>query len=426
MTTPSSSPVVVIHGFSDSNCPTKGLSKMHFGYYAKDDKENLLFLEHGVVSHVTTHDDGTEIKDPIIGTNNAAEYYSMIMLHEHVCRWAEQNSVKPENIKLYLYTDSRLMYNQVVGKWRVKNDNLKPLYVKMQRIKQLLPYEINWIEREENNLANNLAADEVARDTFNKMEMKDNIYRIQKHAAIKQCATSFPDYEFVRSYLFTGLPEVKAQLEEAIQESDINPATVRACLTRFRQEVGKIEERILIPQEEISRNSRRKIDGGVEKHKQAGLLASEAVMFLEPKHRAMFNGTFISLITSFRKAHRDVTPELLASMAKDSIARDTENPQQWLKNLARLWNPINAEYVGKAVERLKDSINFFDDLVVQGDFDGLRNELQYFFTSLFTDRMEGLEILKAAEGIVEGEEASEENRSAVMDFTDTFEDKSVF
>ena len=330
----------IIHGFGDSNCPTKGITQMNYGYYAKDELDNVILLEYGVVGRKVKTKDDTYEEVPMEGTNNAAEYYAMIQLHEHVCRWAEEQGIALTEIQLYLYTDSKLLYNQVTGQWKVKGDNLKPLHQRMLTLKKQLDYTLNWIERENNALANNLAADEVARDSFNKVEMKENIYRIGDHMHYKPTAVSFPKYEFARTYLASQLPQLKEELVDLISLDDPDPDVVRSCIKRMIREAHTVEARIAKPSEEcLNINSKKR--EGVALHQKAGELASAAVLLLDPQYRAAFNGTFISLITSFRKANRELTSEELASLAKKSISMNEKDPQEWLRNYARINNPAH-------------------------------------------------------------------------------------
>ncbi len=85
-----------------------------------------------------------------ITTNNQAEYRAIIAALEEAIRLGAR--------QVELNSDSELIVRQIMGKYRVKNTALKPLY---QRVKQLGSrldsFTINHIPREENKEADNLA-----------------------------------------------------------------------------------------------------------------------------------------------------------------------------------------------------------------------------------------------------------------------------
>lgn len=412
---------MVINAFSDSTCPNKGQTKMYFGYVAETEDREICFLGKGYVTSALLNSENIieDIKlpaeDPLLGTNNAAEYYAMILLHRHVMAWVKEKGLNPKDVILNLFTDSHLMYNQVVGKWRVKHQNLLPLYSRMLSLQKVLPYTLHWIEREKNELANQLSTSEFSKTAFNEMPLQESIYRANAQSATKAGATTFPAFKFVRDYLLSDLPKLKRELEEAVTEpTDVDTNEVNDCLSRIREEIGEIRSKILVPQEKVSFNSRRKVEDGISKHQAAGLLASEAVALLDENSRAQFNGTFISIITSIRKAHKDITAEALADLARRSIAYDPQDPQFWLRNLARLWNPMNFETVNTAIIQLEDSVNAFEQLLQEKDYVGLRDDVSLFFNRLFSDRSSHIEILQ--------EEISEN----AEEFKGTFEDRNVW
>ena len=86
-----------------------------------------------------------------LATNNIAEYQALI------CALKEALSLKADQIKIF--TDSELMYCQIKGEYRVKDIKLKPLFLEAQElIKQFRSFEISHVPREENKLADRLAA----------------------------------------------------------------------------------------------------------------------------------------------------------------------------------------------------------------------------------------------------------------------------
>lgn len=78
-----------------------------------------------------------------IKTNNEAEYEALVALLEYIIK----NRIKLKKI----YSDSTLMVNQISGKFKVKSENIKPLYVKAHDlIKKLEGIKLEYIERKYN------------------------------------------------------------------------------------------------------------------------------------------------------------------------------------------------------------------------------------------------------------------------------------
>lgn len=83
-------------------------------------------------------------------TNNYAEYQGLILALEELAK----QQVKQVLVK----ADSQLMVKQMVGEYRVKNENIKPLYKKAKELEQLfenVSYE--HVRREQNKDADRLA-----------------------------------------------------------------------------------------------------------------------------------------------------------------------------------------------------------------------------------------------------------------------------
>jgi deoxyadenosine/deoxycytidine kinase/ribonuclease HI len=83
-------------------------------------------------------------------TNNYAEYMGIILGLEMAC--------EKEITYLHIKGDSLLVINQLLGKWKLKSDHLKPLY---KRAKTLLAnikmVTISHVKREQNQIADKLA-----------------------------------------------------------------------------------------------------------------------------------------------------------------------------------------------------------------------------------------------------------------------------
>lgn len=85
-----------------------------------------------------------------IKTNNEAEYMALIEALEY----AQKQDIR----RIRIFTDSELMYRQLVGKYKVKAPNLKLLYnYTITLLKKFEKWEIIHIYRELNKEADKLA-----------------------------------------------------------------------------------------------------------------------------------------------------------------------------------------------------------------------------------------------------------------------------
>ena len=83
-------------------------------------------------------------------TNNKAEYNALII--------GLKNSIKLKCKKIKIFMDSELIVKQVKGEYKVKNPDLKILYNNtMKLLKKFEKYDINYIRRSDNKLADSLA-----------------------------------------------------------------------------------------------------------------------------------------------------------------------------------------------------------------------------------------------------------------------------
>ena len=83
-------------------------------------------------------------------TNNIAEYTALI--------WALQEALMLKADELFVKTDSELMYRQIIGEYKVKDEGLKPLF---EQVKHLVEgfkrVEFKHVPREQNQEADKLA-----------------------------------------------------------------------------------------------------------------------------------------------------------------------------------------------------------------------------------------------------------------------------
>lgn len=81
-----------------------------------------------------------------IATNNEAEYQGLIA----ALKWLNQAQLKVDSYNFYL--DSRLVVKQMQGEFKVKANNLKPLWQKAKKLAKNLPGKIKYqhIPRDKN------------------------------------------------------------------------------------------------------------------------------------------------------------------------------------------------------------------------------------------------------------------------------------
>jgi ribonuclease HI len=89
-------------------------------------------------------------------TNNEAEYRALI----HVLEVAASDPIilKSGAHKLSVHCDSRLLVEQITGRWKIKEPRLQQLYNEVQRVKARVPFtlRIKHVPREDNKRADKL------------------------------------------------------------------------------------------------------------------------------------------------------------------------------------------------------------------------------------------------------------------------------
>jgi ribonuclease HI len=102
------------------------------------------------------------------GTNNEAEYSSLISLLEYI--------ITEKLGDIIIYGDSNLIVNQVRGDWAVKSVNLQKYHKKASKLYNVVcNCNLNWIPREENK-----KADELSKKPFKKAVDKGILERAKK------------------------------------------------------------------------------------------------------------------------------------------------------------------------------------------------------------------------------------------------------
>ncbi len=86
-----------------------------------------------------------------ISTNNIAEYAALL--------FALQEGIILGCREIAVYTDSELLYKQIKGEYKIKNDNLRILfYLAKHLVASYKKFHIEHISRESNKIADKLAS----------------------------------------------------------------------------------------------------------------------------------------------------------------------------------------------------------------------------------------------------------------------------
>ena len=86
-----------------------------------------------------------------IGTNNVAEYTGLIAGLEMAREYA------PDAIEVEVRMDSKLVIEQMAGRWKIKHASMRPLAVEAQRLLPPVGVTWTWVPREQNAAADALA-----------------------------------------------------------------------------------------------------------------------------------------------------------------------------------------------------------------------------------------------------------------------------
>jgi ribonuclease HI len=127
---------MIVHAFTDG-AARGNPGESGIGVIFKDEKGAILAKLYGYIGEAT---------------NNTAEYQALL-----VC--LKNASTTTKCSKLVVHSDSELMVRQILGQYKVKDPNLKALFLKVQHIlaKATFEFEIKHVVRELNKEADQLA-----------------------------------------------------------------------------------------------------------------------------------------------------------------------------------------------------------------------------------------------------------------------------
>jgi ribonuclease HI len=110
------------------------------GWAILDDQDNIV--------------DHKSKKATVDRTNNYAEYMGLIELFRYLI-------ISHDIVTIEIFGDSKLVIEQVKGKWKCKSPNLKPLWIEAVKLFEYLTtfkhITLTWIPREQNTIADSLA-----------------------------------------------------------------------------------------------------------------------------------------------------------------------------------------------------------------------------------------------------------------------------
>jgi len=92
-----------------------------------------------------------------INTNNVAEYQALIMAWEKIITLISTRQIATPD-KIEFFADSQLMVNQLLGLYKVKNMELKKLFLKIKDLEKKIKTNFTYthVLREKNSLADSL------------------------------------------------------------------------------------------------------------------------------------------------------------------------------------------------------------------------------------------------------------------------------
>ncbi len=97
-----------------------------------------------------------------VATNNVAEYKAVL----EALSWVLENREKIKNSQINFFMDSQLIYSQIIGVYKIKNENLRTILFEIRKKEAQIDSTINYnyIPREKNKKADtlvNMALDNI-------------------------------------------------------------------------------------------------------------------------------------------------------------------------------------------------------------------------------------------------------------------------
>ena len=91
-------------------------------------------------------------------TNNVAEYQGLINALELAIEVAKMRGAAPSELEIQVRMDSKLVVEQMSGRWKIKHPDMKPLAARVKELEATLAaVTYNWVPRAQNKRADELA-----------------------------------------------------------------------------------------------------------------------------------------------------------------------------------------------------------------------------------------------------------------------------
>ena len=91
-------------------------------------------------------------------TNNVAEYHGLVNGLKLAAEVASKQGEKPSDVELDVFMDSKLIVEQMSGRWKIKHPDMKPLAAKAQELGAVFAaVNYTWVPRAQNKRADELA-----------------------------------------------------------------------------------------------------------------------------------------------------------------------------------------------------------------------------------------------------------------------------
>lgn len=202
-----------ILAYCDSLCePNPG--KMEAGIWAKDETETILFIENVPMGR---------------GTCNQAEYFALLNLLTRL-----QTHLGEQRPTIIIHSDSQLMTKQVNGLWKVTKSDIKHLYKKVMDLKSALPFEVRWIPRENNAMADALAQQNRLKGSGRQAMMEDGWFKAKRYTP---CVELLSDKEMASILKNKKLIAGREHLEDLLSASSINFEEVQGTIVEMQSVV---------------------------------------------------------------------------------------------------------------------------------------------------------------------------------------------
>lgn len=138
-------------------------------------------------------------------TNNVAEYYGLIAALD----WAQSNQVRALRIE----SDSELLVKQMRGQYKVKSEDLKPLFERAKKMSQTFSsFRIDHVYREQNAEADALA-NEALDEVSGKASMETGKSKLENRNSSSANSSAASETKKLKARYYRGLLQLAEPLD---------------------------------------------------------------------------------------------------------------------------------------------------------------------------------------------------------------------